>query len=109
MQNPYQSCIDACMLCAEACDHCAASCLRETDITMMVRCVQLDLECSAVCRAASQLMELGSNHANAISQLCADICLACAEECEKHDHDHCRECAIMCRKCAEECMSMAAA
>ncbi len=109
METTYRSCIEACLRCAEACDHCAASCLRETDVAMMAMCIQLDIECSSMCRTAAQLMQLHSNHANAACQLCADICTACAEECEKHDHDHCRECAMQCRACAEECMSMAAA
>jgi hypothetical protein len=109
MQTAYQTCIDACMKCASACDHCAASCLKEEHVEMMAQCIQLDLECSTICKTAAQLMHLQSNHANAICQLCADICTACAEECEKHDHDHCKECAAMCRACAEECMSMAAA
>jgi hypothetical protein len=56
------------------------------------------------------LMTYGSEHANAICQLCADICNACAEECEKHsDMEHCQHCARVCRHCAEECVSMTAA
>jgi len=109
MQPAYQSCIETCMQCAAACDHCAASCLKEEDVAMLSMCIQLDIECSTICKAAVQLMQLQSNHANAICQLCADLCTACAEECEKHDHEHCRQCAAMCRECADECMSMAAA
>jgi len=75
----------------------------------MIPCIQLDLQCAAVCDAAVQLMIAGSNYANRICELCADICLACAEECDKHDMDHCKECAAACRSCAEQCMSMAAA
>lgn len=109
METTYQSCIEACMKCAEACDHCAASCLREENVEMMSTCIQLDLECSAMCKTAAHLMQLQSTHANAACQLCADICNACAEECEKHDNEHCLHCASVCRQCAEECMSMAAA
>jgi hypothetical protein len=109
MNNAYQSCIDACLRCADACDHCAASCLREADVTMMAKCIQTDIECSHVCKTAVVLMHHESMHANAMCQLCADVCIACAEECEKHDHDHCRRCAAACRECAELCMSMAAA
>lgn len=109
MNSAYQSCINACMQCAEACDHCAASCLLEENVTMMARCIQLDMECSSICKTAAQLMHLQSSHANAVCQICADICIACAEECEKHGHEHCRRCAGMCRDCAAECMSMAAA
>ena len=109
MNSAYQSCIDACIRCAAACDHCAASCLREDDVEMMALCIQLDIECSTVCRTAVQLMHLQSNHSNAMCQLCADVCNACAGECGKHDHSHCQACAAACRECAAECMSMAAA
>ncbi len=105
----YQSCIDACMNCATVCDHCAASCLQEEDVAMMAKCIQLDMECSSVCKTAALMMNLHSDHANAVCQLCADVCIACAEECEKHDNEHCRRCAAICRECAEECMSMTAA
>ena len=33
---------------------------------------------------------------------------ACAAECEKHDHEHCKLCAQMCRECAEDCRKAAA-
>ncbi|WP_367281915.1 four-helix bundle copper-binding protein [Tunicatimonas pelagia] len=36
------------------------------------------------------------------------MCEWCAQECDAHDHDHCKQCAESCRKCAEECQKMAA-
>ncbi|WP_394345089.1 four-helix bundle copper-binding protein [Antarcticibacterium arcticum] len=27
----------------------------------------------------------------------------CAEECAKHDHEHCKKCAQVCNECAEAC------
>ncbi len=110
MKNGYQSCIEACLQCAAACDYCASSCLNEgKHIEHLAKCIQLDMECAAICRTSAQLMSLQSEHANAICQICADICNACAAECEKHDMDHCRLCAEACRHCAEECSSMVAA
>ena len=109
MNHSYQSCIDACLKCAAACEHCMAACLQEEDVNEMAKCIQLDMECGTICRAAATFMHLNSDHANAICQLCADICNACAEECGKHDMDHCQKCAEACRVCAEECASMTAA
>ncbi|WP_255349952.1 MULTISPECIES: four-helix bundle copper-binding protein [Halolactibacillus] len=40
-------------------------------------------------------------------QLCADMCEACAVECEKFKDSHCQECAQICRECAEACKNMA--
>jgi hypothetical protein len=96
----FQSCIDACNNCAVACDHCAASCLGEKDVKAMARCIQLDMDCAAICRLAAGYMARGS-------ELAGMICEACAQECERHQMDHCRECAQACRRCAEECRRMA--
>lgn len=99
-------CIDACLACAAVCNHCATSCLQEQDTKMMVKCIQLDLECAAACYAAAQLLSLGSSKAAELCQLCADLCEACAAECSKHSNKHCQECADACMKCAAECKKM---
>ena len=75
---------------------------------MMAACISLDMQCAAVCYAAAQLMSLGSEQALQVCTICADLCRACAEECSKHQHEHCQECAAICRACAEECSKMAA-
>ena len=105
----FQSCIDACDDCALACDHCAVSCLAEKDVKAMARCIQLDMDCAAICRLASGAMARGSELAGTICEACADVCEACAQECEKHaGMEHCRQCAEACRRCAQECRKMAA-
>ncbi|WP_132055309.1 four-helix bundle copper-binding protein [Pseudocnuella soli] len=104
----YQSCIDACLRCASACQNCASSCLQEEHLHMMAKCIQLDMECAALCYAAAQLMSLGSDRAKELYRICADACEACAAECSQHQHDHCQQCAQACRACVEECRRMAA-
>ncbi|MDZ4810855.1 MAG: four-helix bundle copper-binding protein [Bacteroidota bacterium] len=73
---------------------------------MMAKCIQLDMECAALCYAAAQLMSLGSDKSIELCKLCAEACEACADECAKHDNVHCKECADACRNCAEECRLM---
>ena len=102
----FASCIEACNACADACDHCAAACLREPDPKPMARCVALDMDCAATCRLAAGYMARGSEFAGALCGICADVCEACATECERHDMDHCRACAQACRRCAAECRRM---
>jgi hypothetical protein len=110
MHDHYRSCIEACNACADACDHCATACLAEPDVKMMARCIALDIDCAAICRLAAGSMSRGSELAQSICGLCADVCEACGEECAKHDHmQHCRACAEACRRCAEECRRMAGA
>ncbi|MGX5856036.1 four-helix bundle copper-binding protein [Dyadobacter jiangsuensis] len=106
----FKECIDACVACATACSHCATECLNEENVGHLAKCIQLDLECAAICRSAAEVMSLGSEYSAHLCRVCADVCNACAEECEKHAQmgmDHCRECAEACRKCAEMCEQMA--
>lgn len=104
--HQYKDCIYACMACAAVCNHCASSCTQEQDVAMMARCIQLDMECAALCYATAQLMSLGSAQVTRLCVICADACEACAAECSKHDHEHCRECAALCTACANACRAV---
>ena len=105
--SQYKPIIEALVACAAECEHCATACLQEEDVKMMSRCIQLDMECAAICYAAAQVMSMNGQYSEEICRICADICFACAEECQKHAHmEHCRNCAEACRNCAEECRRM---
>lgn len=75
----------------------------------MAKCIQLDMECAAICYAAAQLMSLGSKRAKQLCELCAEICDECGTECGKHQMEHCQECAQACKQCADECRAMSTA
>ena len=74
---------------------------------MMAGCIQLDMECAALCYLSAQLMSLGSSRAEEICRTCAEVCEECGNECGKHKNEHCQECAEMCHRRAEECRQMA--
>ena len=61
MNHTYETCIEACLACAAACDYCASACLKEMKVEEMAKCIQLDMECAALCGASSQLMCLAAN------------------------------------------------
>ncbi len=106
--DTYKTCIDACLKCAAICNRCASTCTREEDLKIMAKCIQLDMECAAICYTSAQLMFLGSEDAEHICRLCAQICEACGIECAKHLHvHHCKECAEACKACAYECRKIA--
>jgi hypothetical protein len=102
----FASCIEACDQCAADCNHCATACLQEPDVKTMARCIALDIDCAAICQMASAAMSRNSEQAHAICALCAEICDACGDECERHQADHCKACAQSCRRCADECRRM---
>lgn len=108
-QEKYKACIEACNSCAAACSHCAIECLNEDQVSQLTRCIQLDIECAAICRSASELMSLDSEYSVQLCNMCAKACSACAEECDIHDMEHCRQCAEACRHCADACRKMATA
>jgi len=94
--------------CAAVCDHCAAACLKEADVAHMAACIQADIACASVCRTTGLLLEQGIGEQNALL-LCAEVCKICADECSRHDNDHCRACAEICNECAVECGQSAVA
>ncbi|MGY3053118.1 hypothetical protein ACVWYG_001315 [Pedobacter sp. UYEF25] len=104
-----KNCVDACIACATTCTDCAVSCLHEREIKYLTKCIMLDWECAAICKAAAKLMSMESAYSKEICQLCATICNACADECEKHvamGMEHCKACAEACRACAKETMGI---
>lgn len=90
--------------CAAECNHCTSACLEEPDVKMLAKCIKLEIDCAEICRLAASFFARSSEHAEHLLKECAEICEACATECEKHKHmEHCKRCAEVCRKCAEAC------
>ena len=93
------------MLCSLFCTSCADACVAE-DMDM-AQCIRNCLDCADVCAATARLAtrRTAQNIDVLRSQLetCIKACETCAEECEKHDNDHCKWCAKMCRECADDC------
>lgn len=89
--------------CAMACERCAAACLQEDDVKDMTECIALDRDCADICFLAARLLKRDSVVARQYLLLCEEICRMCAEECSKHEHDHCKQCAEACLACAEAC------
>lgn len=107
----FKVCIDACNECASECEHCATACSNEKEANALAQCIELDRYCADMCRTAAAFMARSDEHTigfvNKFCNLCAEICNACATECEKHSHmEHCKKCAEACRKCATECSKM---
>lgn len=88
--------------CAIACEKCMTACLEE-DATSMAHCIELDRDCSEICFLAIKLLQRDSEFGHSFLAVCEEACRACAEECNKHEHDHCKACAEACIKCADAC------
>ncbi len=100
--------IDLLLNCIKDCNHCASACLEEDNVNKMVDCINTDQICAAVCEATFKVLQIDHGDQKALLKHCASVCDECADECEKHDHKHCKQCASSCRSCAEACRQLAA-
>jgi hypothetical protein len=91
--------------CSTLCNICYDACLHEPDVSIMARCIELDRDCSEICHLTASMLSRNSEFSDDLMELCAKICLECAEECEKHPHAHCKKCAQVCRTTADLCRS----
>ena len=101
-------CVEECYACAQTCISCADAYLAEIDVEHLRQCIQLD-HCADLCYAAGALAShrTGSNEEvlRLTLEACSTSCRICAEECERHLHEHCRICAEACRSCQRACES----
>jgi hypothetical protein len=95
------------MYCAVICTSCADACSAEE--MDMRQCIRVCMDTADACEAASRMAvrRTGDNDAalRAMLRAVIDICAICADECDKHDHEHCKRCAQMCRECVQDCRS----
>jgi hypothetical protein len=101
------SLVDELTNCASLCAICADACLTEPDVNSLARCVALNDLCADICgvtaRTASRVGHQESTVLRRQLEACREVCILCAEECELHQHEHCRVCAAGCRSAQRVC------
>lgn len=102
----YQSCMDALNKCAQICGECYSLCLQQSHLGDRSNCINALMDCSEICMTTASFISRRSKHIKEISNLCADICEKCANECSSFSDQHNQMCADTCRQCASECRSM---
>lgn len=105
LNEPLAKAVRHLMFCSAICASCADACLAEEGD--MKQCIRTCLDCSDICAAVTRvaLRRTGGNETlirDALG-LAIQACETCAQECRKHDSDHCQRCAEMCRETAEDC------
>jgi hypothetical protein len=106
--------IDAVNDCAKACNADNAADLSEQNVTEMVTCIRLCLDCVDVCTATtgviSRQADFDAGLVCPLLEACVAICRSCGDECERHAHMvHCGICAEACRRCERACRELLAA
>ena len=107
--------IDALKDCGQACTADVADDLSEQNVTELLKCIRLCLDCADICAATvsvtSRRTEYDADVTEPLLQACAAICKSCGDECERHAqmHEHCQVCAEACRRCERACRELVAA
>ncbi len=107
VDEPLALAVRHAMFCSAICTSCADACAAERHVEHMRQCIRACLDCADICQATYKvaMRRTGSNEIvlEEMLQLCITACDICAEECARHDDQHCRLCAEMCRECARDC------
>jgi uncharacterized membrane protein len=104
--------IDALSDCVQACVADVDADLSERNVTEMVTCVRLCLDCVDICTATVAVIsrpgEDDPRVTRPLLESCIAVCKGCGDECERHAemHEHCRICAEACRRCEQACRQL---
>ena len=107
--------IDALSDCVQACNADNAADLSEPNVTEMVTCIRLCLECTDICTATAGVISRPAAYDAGVTrpllEACVASCKSCGDECERHArmHAHCRVCEQACRRCEQACRELLAA
>jgi hypothetical protein len=105
-------CIDECLACEMSCTACADASVAEEEVADLRRSIRLCLDCADTCEATARVITRQTEYVGATAKAqvssCRDLCVLCAEECERHaeHHEHCRICAEQCRRCVDACSAV---
>jgi hypothetical protein len=99
-------CIDACLNCHKVCLGMAMThCLEEGGEHVKPQHFRMMVDCAAICATTADFMLHKSQFHRALCGLCADICEACAMDCERLPGME--ACVAACYACAKSCAAMA--
>ncbi|WP_371743289.1 four-helix bundle copper-binding protein [Pseudozobellia sp. WGM2] len=69
----------------------------------MKNCIRSSKVCAEVCSSLAQILATSYTNVQGLIDYCKQVCIACADECSNHEHQHCQQCAKACRECAVAC------
>lgn len=108
MSAHMQQCVDDCLECHSVCLETVNHCLEMGGKHAEPGHIRLMLDCAEICQTSANFMLRQSPMHGRTCGLCAEVCLACAEDCERFPDDpQMMACADACRQCALSCQEMA--
>lgn len=109
MNDEMKKCITACLECYAICTSTISHCLEMGGKHAEMKHIRVMQDCAQVCLTSADFMLRGSNSYARMCAICAEICDACAQNCEQIDmHDaEMLQCVEACHRSAETCRAMA--
>ena len=106
-----RECMALCMECHTTCLETATHCLMMGGDHASPEHQRLLQDCAQACVVHADFMARISEYHHDLSDVCAAICKACAEDCERlaGEDETMRRCADVCRRCQQSCEQMARA
>jgi hypothetical protein len=108
-EQHLQECLQRCQECHVICTETAQHCLQKGGKHAGADHIRLLLDCADICQTSADFLMRGSPRHVSTCKVCAEICSACADSCERFDSQDAmmKKCVEMCRSCAESCHQMA--
>lgn len=108
----FENAVEALARCEWRSLECVDACVGEDDAASMAECIRRDLDCAGVCAATrgalSRWRSWDPFAVMALLDACIVVCGRSADECLRHDHEHCRRCGEQTRECEAMCRALAA-
>lgn len=109
ISNDQRMCIEACRNCAATCTETLSMCLHEGGEHVQEDHVRVMLDCIEICELSARYMLRNSPRHALTCGVCAEVCYACADDCQLMDESFMQQCADECRRCSDLCQKMASA
>lgn len=109
MDDTMKRCIDNCFECYRICRETIAYSVQKGGEYADGEHLRTLLDCAQICQVSAEFMVRGSAAHNKVCEICAEVCLRCAESCSKFNDEQLTRCAEACRECVQSCKIMAEA
>ena len=106
-----EQCASTCCECEIVCIDTLRHCLEKGGKHAAVTHIVLLQDCADICATSARFLSRGSQRHMNTCRICAEICEACAQSCERIDSSdpQMKKCIEICRRCAQSCRQMAGA
>lgn len=104
-EHAMQACIEACTNCYQVCLQTAMNhCLEMGGKHVKASHLRLMMSCAEICKTSANFQLIGSHFQHRLHEICAEICEACAAECDEIGDMN--DCVAAGKKCADSCRQM---